>query len=78
MSYLRYEWLNECHNGNKKLHGKRMKHENEKGRNDSRMKHGREERKNESHNGKMKLSDRRAVPEICGRSKFGDFGQRRR
>ena len=29
------------------------------------MKHGREERKNESHNGKMKLSDRRAVPEVA-------------
>ena len=29
------------------------------------MKHGREERKNESHNGKLKLSDRRAVPEVA-------------
>ena len=38
---------------------------NEKEQNDSRMKHGSEERKNESHNGKMKLSDRRAVPEVA-------------
>ena len=29
------------------------------------MKHGRKERKNESHNGKMKLRDRRALPEVA-------------
>ena len=38
---------------------------NEKEQNDSRMKHGRKERKNESHNGKMKLRDRRALPEVA-------------
>ena len=70
--------MNEYHNGNKKLHGKKDETRNEKEQNDSRMKHGREERKNESHNGKMKLSDRRAVPEVAAGSKFGDFGQRRR
>ena len=38
---------------------------NEKEQNDSRMKHGRKERKNERHNGKMKLRDRRALPEVA-------------
>ena len=43
----------------------RMTTKNRMQQNDSRMKHGRKERKNESHNGKMKLRDRRALPEVA-------------